>query len=94
MEVEHDECRLAGATSGRDGRRTAEKAQRARPHGARADRACADRWRWIGAGHFGGPIALGTEDRITLFARRRGQVVRRQTANLLFVSSILTGASL
>jgi hypothetical protein len=29
-----------------------------------------------------------------LFFRRRGQVVRRQTANLLFVSSILTGASL
>src|ERR1700686_4395890 len=26
--------------------------------------------------------------------RRRGQVVRRQTANLLFVSSILTGASI
>src|SRR5207253_11474922 len=64
-----------------------------RRSGSRCDRTHSDHWRWTGARHLRGPIALGTPNPITLLVRRRGQVVRRQTANLLFVSSILTGAS-
>src|SRR3954462_8383663 len=94
MEVEHPKCGTSGTPS-RDGgtRRTPAKAgqcwgDRAHPGGAGDHSWCGPR-----PGYLCSPIDLEPWNPVTLLSRRRGQVVRRQTAKLLSVSSILTGVS-